>query len=207
MHDPVVRQNKALHAPCCMGPNPAMTRAGLLHISELSIAARVISLCWQNFYSSIHRRDDILNASSIPDKWQLANSPESSTSLESIMKNSYASALVLALSALTGSYALAGQHNSHEFLVSATDSVPSSAPTKTRADVAAELVEARRTGNTVADAGSHGASLKLNELYPQRYPAQPAVQGKSRAQVLAELAEAQQKGEVVAATAYSHSVK
>lgn len=66
---------------------------------------------------------------------------------------------------------------------------------KTREQVRAELIEAQRTGDIVADSES---GKKLNELYPSRYPAQAATQGKTRAQVLAELVEAQRTGDIVA---------
>ena len=54
----------------------------------------------------------------------------------------------------------------------------------------AELAEAQRTGDLIADDAGH----KLNELYPNRYPAKAVAQGPSRAQVLAELAAAQRNG-------------
>jgi hypothetical protein len=63
---------------------------------------------------------------------------------------------------------------------------------KTRAQVLAELVEAQRTGDIVADSET---GKKLNELYPSQYPAKPAVQGNTRAQVLADLAQAKRSGE------------
>lgn len=62
----------------------------------------------------------------------------------------------------------------------------------TREQVKAELAEAIRTGNV-----SYGESgLKLNEQFPQRYPAQH-VASKSREQVKAELAEAVRTGNIV----------
>src|SRR5882672_633879 len=65
---------------------------------------------------------------------------------------------------------------------------------KTRAEVQAELAEARRTGDFLVEGDS---GLKLNELYPWRYPQQPVVLGKTRAQVQAELAEARRNGELL----------
>jgi predicted RNase H-like HicB family nuclease len=65
---------------------------------------------------------------------------------------------------------------------------------KTRADVKAELAEAIRNGDMVAD-GETGLTFK--QLYPQRY-AQPVVAGKTRAEVKAELAEAIRNGDMVA---------
>lgn len=57
---------------------------------------------------------------------------------------------------------------------------------KTRAEVKAELAEAIRNGDMVAD-GQTGA--KFNELYPNRYPQPTLAQGKSREDVRAELVE------------------
>jgi Domain of unknown function (DUF4148) len=65
----------------------------------------------------------------------------------------------------------------------------------TRAQVQAELAEAIRNGDIVFN-GETG--MKLNELYPHRYPARTAVAGKTpRAQVQAELAEAIRNGDIV----------
>jgi hypothetical protein len=69
-----------------------------------------------------------------------------------------------------------------------------SAP-KTRDQVRAELVEAQRTGNIMAQGDS---GKLLNELYPSQYPAKAVVQGKTRAQVVAELEEAQRTGNIMA---------
>lgn len=66
---------------------------------------------------------------------------------------------------------------------------------KTRAEVRAELAEAVRTGDLL-DGGESG--LKLNELYPSRYPAKPIQIGKSRTQVQAELTEAIRTGNLLA---------
>ena len=66
---------------------------------------------------------------------------------------------------------------------------------KTRAEVKAELAEAIRNGNMIAN-GERGATFR--ELYPHRY-AQPVVAGaKTRAEVKAELAEAIRNGDMVA---------
>ena len=70
-----------------------------------------------------------------------------------------------------------------------------SAGAKTREEVRAELIEAQRIGDIMAD-GETGK--KLNELYPHRYPAVPAGPGLTRAQVMAELAEAQRRGDILA---------
>jgi len=57
-------------------------------------------------------------------------------------------------------------------------------------------MEAIRNGDVVVD-GQTG--LKLNQLFPDRYPHQAAVaQGKTRAEVKAELAEAVRTGDIVA---------
>ncbi|KRC01314.1 hypothetical protein ASE11_06810 [Hydrogenophaga sp. Root209] len=61
----------------------------------------------------------------------------------------------------------------------------------TRAQVKAELAEAIRTGNVLADSET---GLKLNEINPSNYPAKPGQTGKTRAQVRAELDEARRLG-------------
>ena len=121
------------------------------------------------------------------------------------MKTSYASAIVFALSALASGYAAAGDHGGRGYQLSESDASASFVSTKTRAEVLAELAEAQRTGDIVANVGNSNSGKKLNELYPERYPAKPAVQGKTRAQVLAELAEAQHNGELVANLGGGHS--
>lgn len=95
------------------------------------------------------------------------------------MNRKYLSTLTLALAALAAGNALAAN----------------AAAPKTRDQVRAELLEAQRTGDIVAD-GESGKNL--NELYPSQYPAKAVVQGKTRAQVLAELVEAQRTGDMVA---------
>ena len=62
---------------------------------------------------------------------------------------------------------------------------------KTREQVKAELAEAIRTGDIIGNAET---GQKLNELYPHRYPAKPAVAGKTRQQVKDELSQAQRDG-------------
>ncbi len=88
------------------------------------------------------------------------------------MNRTYASILALTLAAFSAGSALADD---------------ASAP-KTREQVKAELAEAIRTGDI--EYGERGQ--KLNELFPGRYPAKPAVQGKTRA----ELAEAIRTGQL-----------
>lgn len=121
------------------------------------------------------------------------------------MKTSTASALVLALSALASGYAAASEHGGRAYAFPEADTTASVVSTKTRAEVLAELTEAQRTGDMVANVGN--SDKKLNELYPARYPAKPAVQEKTRAQVLAELAEAQHSGELVARVAGGGSAR
>lgn len=75
---------------------------------------------------------------------------------------------------------------------------------KTRAQVLAELMEARRTGDIVASSSDRDeftaqTGTKLNELHPSRYPAKAVAQGKTREQVRAELQEAQRTGDMVVA--------
>ena len=90
------------------------------------------------------------------------------------MKISYTAIIALTLSTLAAGYASAADVG------------------KTRDQVRAELVEAQRTGDILAQGNS---GKKLNELYPSQYPAKAVVQGNTRAQVLAELAEAKRSGE------------
>lgn len=61
---------------------------------------------------------------------------------------------------------------------------------KTRAEVKAELAEAIRNGDMIAD-GATGA--KYNELYPNRYPQPVTAQGKTREEVRAELVKSNSK--------------
>jgi uncharacterized protein (DUF169 family) len=77
---------------------------------------------------------------------------------------------------------------------------------KTRAQVVAELEEAQRTGDIVAP-GRNSNGQKLNELYPNSYPAKPTLPGKTRAQVVAELEEAQRTGDIVALGSNSNGQK
>ena len=75
--------------------------------------------------------------------------------------------------------------------------------TKTRADVIAELAEARRTGDIMASTETtinfgNTTAAKLNEVFPSRYPAVAAAPTKTRAEVRTELAEAQRTGDLPA---------
>jgi len=65
----------------------------------------------------------------------------------------------------------------------------------TRTQVKAELAEAIRTGDIIANDES---GLKANEEHPQLYPAHVVAAGKTRAQVQAELAEAIRTGDILA---------
>ncbi|MDF3822993.1 DUF4148 domain-containing protein [Leptospira sp. 96542] len=94
------------------------------------------------------------------------------------MNRSYASLYAIALAALLATPAFAD-----------TD-----APAKTRDQVRAELSEAIRTGDMLANDDSN---MKLFEQRPDLY-VHAAVAGKSRAQVQAELAAAVRTGDIVA---------
>jgi hypothetical protein len=58
--------------------------------------------------------------------------------------------------------------------------------------VVAELEEAQRTGNIVAQGNS---GKLLNELNPSQYPAKAVAKGLTREQVVAELEQAQRSGD------------
>ena len=79
---------------------------------------------------------------------------------------------------------------------------------RTRAQVVADMKEAKRTGNIAAptltsmDYAGYGTA-KMNEIFPSRYPAQAEVAGKTRAEVRTELAEAQRTGDMQADTTLS----
>ena len=90
------------------------------------------------------------------------------------MKKSTTSALVL-IAALSAGHAIAADNQAG----------------KTREQVRAELAEAVRTGDMPAISMT---SQKLNELYPNQYPAKPLVTGKTREQVQAELQQARGLG-------------
>ena len=63
----------------------------------------------------------------------------------------------------------------------------------TREQVQAEYRDAVRTGDILAPGDS---GLKLNEMYPDRYP-RPAAASKTRAQVVAELEAAVRSGDII----------
>jgi hypothetical protein len=79
-------------------------------------------------------------------------------------------------------------------LAAITSAAHAEAP-KTREQVKAELKEAIRTGDVLAGGDS---GLKMNELYPQRYP-RVGAETKARAEVQAELAAAMRDGTLVPA--------
>lgn len=80
------------------------------------------------------------------------------------------------------------------------------ASNKTREQVRAELAQAQRNGDIIAntDAGSSeyrsGKGSKLSEAFPESYPAAQAVSSKTRDEVRAELTHAQRTGDIVANT-------
>lgn len=88
------------------------------------------------------------------------------------------SVVAIALSTLVAGHALAAD--------------PAAA--KTREQVRAELAQAQRNGDLIAD-GETGA--RFNQLYPHLY-AQPTAVSKTRAEVKAELAEAVRNGDLIA---------
>jgi hypothetical protein len=65
----------------------------------------------------------------------------------------------------------------------------------TRADVVAQYEEAVRTGDVLAPGDS---GLKLNEMYPNRYPQATPAPGLTRAQVVEELRAAVRSGDILA---------
>jgi Domain of unknown function (DUF4148) len=66
---------------------------------------------------------------------------------------------------------------------------------KSRAEVLAELVQAKQSGDVIADAET---GAKAYQLYPSAYPAHAVAEGKSRGEVLAELRKAERDGDIVA---------
>ena len=65
---------------------------------------------------------------------------------------------------------------------------------KTRQQVKAELTEAIRTGDIIANSET---GQTLTDLYPGLYPAKAPVVGKTRAQVRTELSDAIRSGDIV----------
>lgn len=93
------------------------------------------------------------------------------------MKTSYVATLVFSLAALA-----AGQ------------TMAMSSTHLTRDQVRAELEQAQRTGDI--QVGWSEQDRKLNEIYPNNYPAKVVAQGNTRAQVQAELNEAIRTGDI-----------
>jgi hypothetical protein len=111
------------------------------------------------------------------------------------MKKSQKIILTFAVSVFSSFSSMASDHGhsvEYEFFEAQSPSFTSS---KTREEVLAELAEAQRTGDIVIGNGHEDSGKKLNELYPERYPAKAAITGKTRQQVLDELTEAQRKGD------------
>lgn len=88
------------------------------------------------------------------------------------------------------------QHSLAVLLASAATTVAAHAHAPlTRADVIAQYEQAQRTGELVAPGDS---GMKLNELYPDRYPKAQPTAGLTRAQVVEELQAAVRSGDVLA---------
>ncbi|RFO96647.1 hypothetical protein DIC66_11525 [Rhodoferax lacus] len=124
------------------------------------------------------------------------------------MKNSQKIILTLAAFTFSSMAAMASDHESgaqNRFMDA--QSSTSLISSKTREEVLAELVEAQRTGDIVASNGQEDSGKKLNELYPERYPAKATTAGRTRQQVLDELAEAQRTGDIVAGNGHEDSGK
>ena len=108
------------------------------------------------------------------------------------MKTSYSTAIALAISTLIAGQAFAAD-------TTAADGG------KTRAQVQAELVQARATGDVTAPdqlsiAYTSRTGAKMNEIFPARYAAVAAAPAKTRAEVIADMAEAKRTGNIMAST-------
>ena len=106
------------------------------------------------------------------------------------MKKSILSTALFTLAALGAGSAFAGGGNNYPA------EKTSNASTKTRAQVKAELAEAIRVGDIIADSERGLTAYQLN---PSAYPARPAAMGKTRAQVQDELAKAHMDGSLARA--------
>ena len=106
------------------------------------------------------------------------------------MKKSILSTALFTLAALGAGSAFAGGGNNYPADHTASVS------TKTRAQVKAELTEAIRIGDIIADSERGLTAYQLN---PSAYPARPASMGKTRAQLQDELAKARMDGSLVRA--------
>ena len=108
------------------------------------------------------------------------------------MKTSYTTAIALAISTLIAGQAFAADTSSADI-------------GKTRAQVQAELVQARATGAITAPdqlsiAYTSRTGAKMNEIFPARYAAVAPVSTKTRADVITEMAEARRTGDIMAST-------
>ena len=101
------------------------------------------------------------------------------------MKKSILSTALFTLAALGAGSAFAAGGNNYPA------EKTSSVNTKTRAQVKAELAEAIRVGDIIADSERGLTAYQLN---PSAYPARPTAMGKTRAQVQDELAKARMEG-------------
>ena len=82
------------------------------------------------------------------------------------------------------------------FLIAGTCCLAAQAHTPpARADIVAEYQDAVRTGDVMAPGDS---GMKLNEMYPDRYPTRAQPSTRTRAQVVAELRDAIRTGDILA---------
>lgn len=115
------------------------------------------------------------------------------------MKSAYASAIVLALTAVAAGQAFAGNSAPRYDETIALTAPADSTPGKTREQVRTELAVAQQNGDIVANLGGAKSDAKWNQLYSTNYQAQSvATTGKTREQVREELSEAQRTGDIVA---------
>jgi hypothetical protein len=158
----------------------------LFHIQQHTNDNQVIYLLIQKLYSSSHRRDETTKRPSMLfRRCHTRHSGFFNFERKLIMKSTTAATLVLALSALVAGQAMAANidaSNPSELdfaTVSATQDVAS---TKTRADVRAEVLQAKRVN---VDASNP------SELDFAAIAAQQGASTVTRAEVRAELAQAQ----------------
>jgi hypothetical protein len=109
------------------------------------------------------------------------------------MKRQVIAALVGSLIALPA-LADAGSQNSQQSYEWEYPTLPATASVS-RADVLAQLVQAKQSGDVVVNAES-GATA--NQIDPSAHPAQNVAAGVSRAEVLAQLKDAKREGNMVA---------
>jgi len=109
-------------------------------------------------------------------------------------------AVAIAILSLTAFQAQAGQSYTNVKHLNMHAMMSSSSPASSyagisRGQVMAELAAAQSTGDVLAN-GETG--LKLNEVYPDRYPAKQALAGQTRDQVGSELLAAVRSGDMLA---------